>query len=84
MIEVTKKQPILYMIIPCFNEQDVLPVTIPLFLEKIQYLIKNDLISQKSRILFVDDGSDDRTWEIIKDFAEETPYCLGISQSSNK
>lgn len=54
---------VLYMVIPCYNEEEVLPVTSGLFLEELQLLIEKEKISEESRILFVNDGSKDRTWE---------------------
>ena len=75
---------ILYIVIPCYNEEEVLPVTSGLFLEELLLLIKKEKISQKSRILFVNDGSRDRTWEIIEKLARENPYFIGISQSRNR
>ena len=79
-----KQQPVLYIVIPCYNEQEVLPITAPLFLEKIQQLAKDGSISPDSRILFVNDGSKDKTWEIICDLAKRDPHYLGISQSRNR
>ena len=57
--------PILYIVIPCYNEEEVLPITCKLFLNKIEELIRLKMIDEKSRILFVNDGSKDKTWEII-------------------
>ena len=76
--------PILYIVIPCYNEQAVLPLTAPQFLQKIQELTAAGKISDDSRVLFVNDGSRDRTWEIIKDLAASDPHYLGISQSRNR
>ena len=76
--------PVLYIIIPCYNEQDVLPITAPLFLEKLQSLIQLGKISDSSRILFVNDGSRDRTWEIISDLSRQNEHFAGISQSRNR
>ena len=77
-------EPILYIVIPCYNEQEVLPITAPMFLEKIQTLTALGKISDKSRVLFVNDGSKDRTWEIIRELAASDPHYLGISQSRNR
>ena len=77
-------EPILYIVIPCYNEQEVLPITAPMFLEKIQTLTALGKISDKSRVLFVYDGSKDRTWEIIRELAASDPHYLGISQSRNR
>ena len=76
--------PILYIIIPCYNEQEVLPVTSGLFLDKLKALISQGDISGRSRILFVNDGSSDRTWEIICSLSELDPHFAGISQSRNR
>ena len=78
------KIPQLYMIIPCYNEEAVLPVTAPLFLEKLQQLAGQGRIAEDSRILFVDDGSKDKTWELIKGFAASDPHYKGIRQSRNR
>ena len=61
-----RKVPILYIVIPCYNEEEVLPITAPLFLEKIHQLVNEGKILDESRILFVNDGSKDGTWELIK------------------
>ena len=76
--------PILYIVIPCYNEQAVLPVTAPLFLEKIKSLAAAGKISEESRVLFVNDGSRDDTWKIIKGLSQEDQHYLGISQSRNR
>ena len=77
-------KPVLYMIIPCYNEQEVLPLTAPMFLEKLQSLAETGRISENSRIMFVNDGSKDKTWEIIRGFAEADEHFVGISQSRNR
>ena len=76
--------PKLFIIVPCYNEEEVLPVTAPLFLEKIQDLQNKGKISAGSRVLFVNDGSKDSTWEIIEKLAKESEVFLGISQSRNR
>ncbi len=78
------KLPILYIVIPCYNEEAVLPVTAPIFLAKINELISLNKISHNSKILFVNDGSKDTTWEIICDLAKENEHYIGISQSRNR
>lgn len=80
----TKRTPILYMIIPCYNEEKVLPVTSGLFEKKLDFLIRNDMISPDSRILFVDDGSKDNTWDIILNLSLENRCFTGIQQSRNR
>ena len=57
--------PVLYIVIPCYNEETVLPVTAPLFLDKLQELIERNKVEENRRILFVDDGSRDQTWDCI-------------------
>ena len=58
---------ILYIVVPCYNEEEVLYETAKRLTEKLDFLIKGDKISPKSRMLFVNDGSADRTWEIISE-----------------
>ncbi len=77
-------KPILWIVIPCYNEEQVLPITGPLFLKKVRSLQESGKISDRSRILFVNDGSKDRTWEIIREFAEQDEHYLGICQSRNR
>ncbi len=76
--------PTLYIVIPCYNEQEVLPITSKLFLEKIESLIEKDKISTKSRVLFVNDGSKDDTWKIINKLSNENETFCGISLSRNR
>ena len=76
--------PKLFIIVPCYNEEEVLPVTAPLFLEKIQDLQNKGKTSAGSRVLFVNDGSKDSTWQIIEKLAKENEVFLGISQSRNR
>ena len=78
------KTPRLFIIIPCYNEQEVLPITAPLFREKLLQLAAAGRIAEDSRVLFVNDGSRDRTWEIIRALAAEDPHYLGICQSRNR
>lgn len=77
-------KPILWIVIPCYNEEDVLPITAPMFLEQIQTMISKEKISAKSRILFVNDGSKDSTWDIICKLAQDDEHYIGISQSRNR
>ena len=78
------KKPVLYIVIPCYNEEKVLPITCKLFLDKIEELIGKDKIDSNSKILFVNDGSKDNTWNIICDLAKENEHYIGISQSRNR
>ena len=76
--------PILYIVIPCYNEEQVLPVTAPMFLKKITDLSSAGKISENSRVLFVDDGSKDSTWEIISNLAKVDARYIGLRQSRNR
>ena len=76
--------PILNIVIPCYNEEEVLPVTSGMFRDEIRDLIEKDKISSESRVLFVDDGSRDSTWQIISSLALEDPVFTGIRQSRNR
>lgn len=77
-------KPILYIVVPCYNEEKVLPMTCKLFLDKIRSLTDKGKISEESHILFVNDGSRDRTWQIICELAQEDRHYIGISQSRNR
>lgn len=77
-------KPVLYIVIPCYNEQEVLPVTAPLFLQKINDLYIYGKISEQSRILFVNDGSRDKTWDIITELSQIDEHYCGISLSRNR
>jgi glycosyltransferase involved in cell wall biosynthesis len=77
-------QPTLYIVIPCYNEEEVLPITCELFLNKIHELVEKEKISDDSRIMFVNDGSKDKTWSIICDLAKKDYHYIGISQSRNR
>jgi len=78
------QKPILYIIIPCYNEEEVLPITAPQFLEEIEDLIEKKKIDDQSKILFVNDGSKDRTWEIICELSQKNSHFIGIAQSRNR
>ena len=74
----------LYIVIPCYNEEVVLYETKCRLKEKMIDMIKKNMISNSSRIVFCDDGSNDRTWSIIKETHEEDPMILGIKLSRNR
>ncbi len=76
--------PTLYIIIPCYNEEKVLPITSKEFLAKVTQLINEKKISDTSRIMFVNDGSKDSTWDIIKSLSESDVHYCGICQSRNR
>ena len=77
-------KPTVYFVIPCYNEQEVLPVTAPMFLQKISDLYIDGKISEQSRLLFVNYGSRDNTWQIITELSNEDERCVGISLSRNR
>ncbi len=79
-----KQKPILYVVIPCYNEEEVLHETTKRMKEKMQNLIKTKKISDKSKVMYVNDGSKDKTWEIIKEIHEEEPLFTGITLSRNR
>ena len=74
----------LYLVVPCYNEQEVLPETARRLAAKFDNLISAGKISPESRVVFVDDGSKDKTWEIIEGLNEKTPLFRGIKLSRNK
>lgn len=75
--------PILYIVIPCYNEETVLPITSGMFLEKLNSLIASEKISSDSRILFINDGSSDSTWQIMSELCDSNEHfcCLGLSRN---
>ncbi len=79
-----RNNPILYIVIPCYNEEQVLPYTNPMFVEKIEQLVKKEEIHPHSKIMYVNDGSKDRTWELIESYANSIPSVVGVSQSRNR
>lgn len=78
------KQETLYIVIPCYNEEAVLPETEKRLTAKLEKMIESGLISDKSRIAFVDDGSKDRTWAMIAEMYQKNPYVVGIKSSKNR
>ncbi len=74
---------VLYMVVPCYNEEEVLHETAKRLTEKYESLISRKLISPKSRVVFVDDGSKDRTWEIIEELHNSQEIFSGIKLSRN-
>ena len=83
-VKSNKNLKILYLIIPCYNEYEVLPDSSRFFLNKINQLIKNKKISNQSKILFVDDGSKDGTWDLIESLHNENSIFCGVKLSRNK
>ncbi len=82
-MDTIKKPPVLYLAVPCYNEEEALPVTAEKLLEKMQYLSEKREISPDSRIVFIDDGSKDATWQVISELHEQNPIFCGIALSRN-
>lgn len=79
----SEKIPVLYIVIPCYNEEKVLPITAPQFKGKVESLAAQGKISPDSRVLFVNDGSKDTTWQLIKDLCASDRHYCGINLSRN-
>ena len=79
-----KKDTILYLVIPCYNEEEVLHETTKQLKTKLQAMIKAKKISNKSRVMYVNDGSKDKTWELIKEINEKEELFTGITLSRNR
>lgn len=75
---------VLYIVVPCYNEEEVIKITSQQLLDKLNELSKLNKISSESRILFVNDGSTDLTWSIIVKLARQDKHFIGISQSRNR
>lgn len=73
----------LTIVIPCFNEEDMLPISIPKFIMILENLIEQKLVTDDSKILFVDDGSKDKTWQIIQKYNEKNQKIKGLKLSRN-
>jgi glycosyltransferase involved in cell wall biosynthesis len=84
MLRKNANDTILYIVVPCYNEEKVLPITPKMFLDELNILVDKGLISNNSRILFVDDGSKDSTWDLIKEYAVSDEHYIGIAQSRNR
>ena len=74
----------LFIVIPCYNEEDVLLETTKTLDKKMKFLIKSKMISKDSKVMYVNDGSSDSTWSLIKDISEKYDLFTGISLSNNK
>jgi len=84
MSELFKEKPILYIVIPCYNEEEVIGETIRRLTEKMDGMIREEMVSADSRFLLVNDGSKDRTWEIIGELCQTNPYVTGITLAHNR
>ena len=78
------KDNILYIVIPCYNEEDVLEETSKRLKVKMNKLVENKIISNKSKVLFGNDGSKDKTWKLIESIEKKEKYFTGISLSRNR
>ena len=76
--------PILAIIVPCYNEQEVLAMSNKTLVSKLQEMIKAELVADKSFILYVDDGSKDSTWQIIESLAKNNKEVRGLRLSGNR
>ena len=76
--------PIIYFVVPCYNEEEVLPLTAGILGKKLVTLINAGVIGEESRILLVDDGSRDGTWKLIENLNREDGYFLGLKLSRNR
>ena len=77
------KQDILYIVVPCYNEQEVLPITTPKLIEQLNALVEAQLIDKESRILYVNDGSIDDTWQLIEQYTKQHPQVCGVKLAGN-
>ena len=76
--------PVLYIVVPCYNEEEVLPESSKQFDAVLSDMISKQIVSSDSKILLVNDGSKDRTWQLIEKFSKENPHFAGISLSQNR
>ena len=76
--------PTVYFVIPCYNEEAVLPETVKELTKVLEGMEEHGLADQKSRMLFVDDGSRDKTWELISKYHEENHWVSGLKLSHNR
>ena len=74
---------VLYLVVPCYNEEEVLPVTIKRLAEMLDKLVSKGGVSEESRIVFVDDGSTDNTWSIIESAYSTYTGVRGIKLAAN-
>lgn len=79
-----KKEEILYVVVPCYNEEEVLTETTKRLKEKLENLIKDKKISNKSRVMYINDGSKDNTWNLIEEISNKENLFTGISLSRNR
>jgi len=79
-----RKRGILYIVVPCYNEEEAIEISAARLLDKLHELMREEIISDKSKIVFVDDGSKDRTWEIIKELYDKNREIKGLRFAHNR
>lgn len=79
-----REEPTVYLVIPCYNEEEVLPETVHRLTDKLEAMREAGLANGHSRMLLVDDGSKDKTWELITRFNQENPYVEGVKLAHNR
>ena len=77
-------KPTVYLVIPCYNEEEVLPETVRQLTQRLSEMQAQGLAGEESRMLFVDDGSRDGTWRLIESFAGENPLVRGLKLAHNR
>ena len=80
----TNNAEIMYIVIPCYNEEEMLPITARALVKKLDTLIADGRISPASKVMFVDDGSKDKTWQIIERLHRSCELFTGLKPSRNK
>lgn len=83
-MEENRKRGTLYIVVPCYNEEEAILSSAKSLLEKLGELRRKDIVSEKSRIVFVDDGSKDRTWELIEQLYNENQEITGLRFAHNR
>ena len=76
--------PTVYLVVPCYNEEEVLPETVRRLTAKLDAMIESERADRESRILFVDDGSRDKTWALISQYHDENPLVGGVKLAHNR
>lgn len=77
------KKPILYIVVPCYNEQEVLPSTNEKLSHKLDEMKSSELVDEKSKLLYVDDGSRDNTWGIVERLSQQSSNVVGVKLAGN-
>ncbi len=79
-----QKNNILYVVVPCYNEEEVLEQTTKVLTKKIKEMIEKKIISEKSKIMYVNDGSKDKTWQLIEEYNKKNSFICGLKLSRNR